>query len=193
MDNPRQFFEQSVTAMMERLYGTAMRFTRDPMNAEDLLAETLEKAWKNLSSLEDPEKFEGWIMRILSNSFISQWRKNKTHDKVFDDDVEACDLDETQSLYAKLHQPFLLWWGTPEQAFLNNLVQEDIEKALDSLPDHYRVVVIMVQLMGFSYEEVANKLEVPVGTVRSRLNRARNQLQEALWQHSKQADFTSAS
>ena len=184
----REFFEQSVSRLLDRLYGVAMRYTRNPTDAEDLIAESLEKAWKNLDSLEQREQFDGWLMRILSNTFISQWRRTKTHDKIFDDDSCADDLDDTNSLYARLHQPFLLWWGTPEQAFLNNLLKEEISHALDRLPDGYRIVVVMVQLLGCTYEEVAKELEVPVGTIRSRLNRGRKLLQDYLWQYAEQGE-----
>lgn len=186
------FFESAVTALMDRLYGAAMRFTRDPTNAEDLVAEALAKAWKSIDKLEDRKRFDGWMMRILSNTYISQWRHQKIHDEIFEDDLRADDLDDTQSLYARLHQPFLLWWGTPEQTFVNNLLNEDIEKALDELADGYRIVVVMVEMLGFTYDEVAEALEIPVGTVRSRLNRGRRQLQNALWEHARDAGIVSS-
>ncbi|MEM7290786.1 MAG: sigma-70 family RNA polymerase sigma factor [Pseudomonadota bacterium] len=181
------FFESAVTRLMERLYGAAMRFTRNASDAEDLMSEALEKAWNNLDSLQDREKFDGWMMRILSNTYISQWRRQKVRDTIFDDESCPHDLDDKNSLYAKLHQPFLLWWGTPEQTFVNNLLIEDIARALDEISEAYRDVVVMVEVLGFSYEEVANDLEVPVGTVRSRLNRGRRMLQDALWQNARDA------
>ena len=188
----RQFFETAITRLMDRLYGTAMRLTRNGSDAEDLLAESLEKAWGNLSNLDSREKFDGWMMRILSNTYISNWRRNQVHQKIFDDDVDTEEVDDTHSLYARLHQPFLLWWGTPEQTFLNNLLKEDIERAMDQLPEGYRIVVLMVQILGYSYEEAAEELNVPVGTIRSRLNRGRSQLQDALWHHAKEAERQSA-
>lgn len=176
------FFADGVSRLMDRLYGAAMRFTRNKDDAEDLVADTLEKAWHKLDTLDDRENFDGWIMRILSNTYISQWRRNKTRAEIFDDEPCTHDLDDRDSLYAKLHQPFLLWWGTPEKTFLENLMIEDIDRALGKIPDAYREVVIMVEVLGFRYEEVAQQIEVPIGTVRSRLNRARRMLQDALWQ-----------
>jgi RNA polymerase sigma factor (sigma-70 family) len=184
------FFESAVTRMMDRLYGAAMRFTRNSSDAEDLMAESLEKAWNKLETLQDRDKFDGWIMRILSNTYISQWRRQKLREEIFDDSCCPHDLDDKSSLYAKLHQPFLLWWGTPEQTFVNNLLIDDIEKALDGISDVYREVVVMVELLGFRYEEVAVELEVPVGTVRSRLNRGRRMLQKALWENARDAGIT---
>jgi len=187
----KAFFEQAVGRLMDRLYGTAMRFTKNPVNAEDLLADTLVKAWKSFDSLESLENFDGWIMRILTNTYISQWRKLKSSEKLFEQGLPVDDLDDTHSLYARLHQPFLLWWGAPEQSFVNNLLAEDIERAIDQLPEAYRMVVIMVEVLGFSYNEASASLEVPVGTIRSRLNRGRKQLQNALWQNAEDAGLVS--
>ena len=191
-NDKHRFFEQAASALMDRMYAAAMRFTRNAADAEDLMATTLEKAWNSLDTLEDRERFDGWVMRILSNTYISQWRRVKRHQEVFDDDACPHDLNDTDSLYAKLHQPFLLWWGTPEQKFVNNLLAEDIQQALDSISDAYRDVVLMVEVLGYTYDEVAEALEVPVGTVRSRLNRGRRLLQQALWQNARDAGLAAA-
>ena len=187
------FFENAVSNLMDRLYGTALRFTRNASDAEDLLATTLEKAWSCLDSLADLDRFDGWIMRILSNTYISEWRREKTRQQIFDDEPCPHGLEDKDCLYAKLHQPFLLWWGTPEQKFVNNLLAEDIERALDDIPDAFREVVLMVEVLGFTYEEVANSMNVPIGTVRSRLNRGRRLLQDALWQNARDAGIVKQS
>ncbi len=189
----REFFESAVSRLMDRLYGTAMRFTRNASDAEDLMAESLEKAWNSLDGLQDRNSFDGWMMRILSNTYISQWRRQKSYDEIFDDDPCTADLDDRNSLYAKLHQPFLLWWGTPEQTFINDLLVEDIERALDAISDAYREVVVMVEILGFTYKEASESLEVPIGTVRSRLNRGRRILQAALWQNARDAGIVTHS
>lgn len=183
----RAFFESAVARLMDRLYATALRFTRDPADAEDVMAEALIKAWTSIHSLADRASFDGWMMRILSNTFVSQWRRKRCRDELFDDAVGTDDLDDGNSLYARLHQPFLLWFGTPEQTFVNELLKEDIERALDALADGYRAVVVMVEILGFSYAEVAEELGIPLGTVRSRLNRGRRQMQDALWPHAREA------
>ncbi|MCC4117319.1 sigma-70 family RNA polymerase sigma factor [Aromatoleum toluclasticum] len=172
----RTFFCAAVEALTDRLYGTALRFTRNPAAAEDLVAETVAKAWMHLPQLEDRVCFEKWIFRILANTFFSQCRHAR------EDPVDPCDGDDAGfSIFDRLHQPFLLWWGNPEQELIHKLLCEDIDRALAALPDCYRAVVIPVDLLGYSYAEVAEMLAVPVGTVRSRLNRARAQLQRALW------------
>lgn len=102
------------------------------------------------------------------------------------------DEEPAFSLFERLHQPFLLWWGTSEQEFLNKILRDDLERALDALPEVFRLPVILSDLEGFSYQEIADILHVPVGTVRSRLARGRSQLQRALWQQAREAGFSSA-
>lgn len=176
---------------MDRLYGTALRLTRNPDEAEDIVAETVSKAWRKLDDLQDPDRIEGWLFQILNNTFISAWRRKQCRQarevELDPDDRDATDEVANFSLYGKLHQPFLLWWGTPEDQFLNGLLRDDIERALDSLPDSFRVVVVLVEIQGCTYEETAQLLDIPLGTVRSRLNRARGLLQKALWEQARDA------
>ena len=171
---------------MDRLYGTALRLTGNPDDAEDVVAEAVGKAWSKLDDLRDLESMEGWLFRILNNSFVSLWRRRKTRDEVEREAVETSDAGGF-SLFQQLHQPFLLWWGTPEQQFLNDVLQEDLQKALDALPDGFRVVIVLVEVQGYTYEEVSGLLEIPVGTVRSRLSRGRALLQKALWKQASEA------
>ncbi|MDH5436448.1 MAG: sigma-70 family RNA polymerase sigma factor, partial [Gammaproteobacteria bacterium] len=93
----------------------------------------------------------------------------------------------------RLHQPFLLWFSNPEIEFVNNLMKEDIQRALDGLHESYRVVVVLADVEGFKYTEIAEMLEVPVGTVRSRLARGRSYLQKALWHHAKELGLEATS
>jgi RNA polymerase sigma-70 factor, ECF subfamily len=181
---PRRFFEAETERLLNRLYGTALRLTRDAADAEDLTAEALAKAWSKLDQLQDRQSFEKWIFRILVNTFLSEKRRRR--EEPAGDVASEADAADGFSLFAQLHQPFLLWWGNPEQDFLNKLLREDIEAALEKLPEAYRVVVILVEIHGLSYEEVASTLEVPIGTVRSRLNRGRSLLQRSLWRQAGQ-------
>ena len=192
----KAFFEEQVTRLMDRLYGTALRLTRDPDDAEDIVAETVSRAWSRLDSLREPERFEGWIFHILHNTFVSAWRHRKYRGRFEtspEDERAGDDAGEEEfSLFRKLHQPFLLWWGTPENEFLNELLREDIQRAIDSLPATFRVAVVLVEIEGYTYQEVADLLEVPLGTVRSRLYRGRALLQRALWEQARDAGLTSA-
>ena len=178
---------------MKRLYGTAMRLTRNAADAEDLVAESIAKAWAKLDELRERDKFDGWLLRVLANTYISNWRHRRAELELTDEGAAEDETSEDAYLYTKLHQPFLLWWSTPEQAFVNNLLRSDLQSALDSLPDAYRVVVVMVEVLGHSYGEVAETLDLPVGTVRSRLNRGRRLLQQSLWTHAQQAGLRGAS
>lgn len=188
----RRWFAAQVEHLTDRLYGTALRLTRNPEQAEDLVAETVVKAWARLGELRDPQAFQGWIQRILSNTFVSEWRRRRACPEVAVAAPCEENADEPFSLYEKLHQPFLLWWSDPEERLMAHLLREDLERALDALPEAYRVVVVLVDVQGHSYPEAAEALRVPVGTVRSRLNRARSQLQRALWQHAQEAGLVKA-
>jgi RNA polymerase sigma-70 factor (ECF subfamily) len=183
----RHFFAAEVHRLTDRLFGTALRLTCNRADAEDLVADTVAKAWARLPELRDPQCFEAWIQRILSNTFVSQWRHRRASPEVtIEPDEEGEESDEF-SLFEKLHQPFLLWWSNPEEMVTNKLMREDMERALDNLPDCFRVAVVLVDVQGYAYGEAAELLGVPVGTVRSRLSRARALLQRALWKHAQDA------
>jgi RNA polymerase sigma-70 factor (ECF subfamily) len=183
----RGFFEEKVTGLLDQLFGAAMRLVKNRDDAEDLVAEAVTKAWASRRSLKDPENFRPWIFRILTNTFISDCRKRAVRPQTETFAENPSDAETAFSLFEELHQPFLLWWGNPEKEFLNKLLRGDLEKAVDALPEHFRIVVVLSDLEGFSYQEMAEILKVPVGTVRSRLARGRGLLQKALWRHAKEA------
>jgi RNA polymerase sigma-70 factor (ECF subfamily) len=184
VDNQRkQWFEEQISEVLDDLYGAALRLAKNRADAEDLVGEAVAKAFKNLDALKDLKAFRGWIFRILSNCFISECRKRKTRSETSVDFADEESEEGDFWLFDKLHQPFLLWWGNPEQAFLNELLRDDLVSAIDELPHDFRVVLVMAELEGLSYQDIADTLEVPVGTVRSRLSRARSILQKTLWEH----------
>lgn len=176
------WFERDVVQLLPALLAAARRLTRDHADAEDLVAETVARAWRRLDTLRDRATFRGWIFRILTNCWTSECRRTASRpvlEPLFDD-AEA----ESFSLFEKLHQPFLLWWSSnPEQEFLSKLLREDLEAAVDALPDAFRIVVVLADVEGFTYRDIADSLDVPVGTVRSRLARGRALLQKRLWMH----------
>ncbi len=186
----RRCFEQEVSRLMNRLYGTALRLTRNPADAEDIVAEAVGRAWSKLDELRDIGQLEGWLFRILNNTFVDAWRRRKNRQDR-EDTLEGTEFDTPGapdfSLFQQLHQPFLLWWGTPEEHVLDGLLREDIERALDDLPDEFRMVIMLVEVQGYSYQEAGELLQVPLGTVRSRLSRARGLLQKSLWQQAREA------
>jgi len=181
----REWFERTVLELLPELFGTALRLTRNRADAEDLVADTVARAWSHLGELADRARLRGWLFRILTNAFLSARRmdaRRGVHESL--DDNEAGD---GFSLFERLHAPILLWWGSPEQSFLDKLLREDLARAVEALPEPFRLVVVFADMHGCSYEEIAEMLSVPIGTVRSRLARARGLLQRALWTHAQEA------
>jgi len=173
--------------MLDMLYSTAVRLTRNPADAEDLVAEAVAKALANLDSLKDPSCLRGWVFRVMHNTHTSMCRKRSVRREVSLNEATDDDDEGDFWLFERLHQPFLLWWGNPEQVFLDNVLRDDIVRALDKLPENYRMVVIMADVEELTYEEIGEALGVPVGTVRSRLSRGRSMLQKTLWHQAKEA------
>lgn len=178
---------EAIEDVLDDLFGAALRLCRNKADAEDLVSDAIEKAIRNLGSLQSRDKFRPWIFRILTNGFYTECRKRKVRQETSLSEYSEDD-DEEFWLFDKLHQPFLLWWGNPEQEFVNKLLREDLIKAMDELPENFRVVLVLSELDGFSYNEIASIVDVPIGTVRSRLSRARSMMQKSLWQYSNVAD-----
>jgi len=182
----KDFFEKQVLSLLGALQGVARRLTCNDAEAEDLVAETVARAWRARESLESEAAFRAWIFRILNNTFLSDMRRAGARPRTESID---CDEDDEEgarfSLFEQMHQPFLLWFGNPEQEFVDKLLREDLERALAELPEHHRVVVILSDVEECNYAEIAEILSIPIGTVRSRLARARGALQKLLWRHAR--------
>jgi RNA polymerase sigma-70 factor (ECF subfamily) len=188
----RKAFEDQVLELFGTLHGVARRLTCNDADAEDLVAETVARAWRARDTLQDQTAFRAWIFRILHNTFISERRRVAARGEV---PFDACDEDEDSaafSIFEQMHQPFLLWFSNPEQQFLDKVLREDLERALCTLPEHYRIVVVLADLEEFTYPEIAEALDIPVGTVRSRLARARSVLQKILWESAKAYNLSAA-
>lgn len=189
----RSFCEQEISGLLDRLFATALRLTRQRSDAEDLVADTVVKALDSLDTLRDRACFRGWLFRILHNTFVSGCRARAARpEDCFSALQPGADDDEAFWLFDRLHQPFLLWWGNQEQAFVDQLLAEDLVQAIDALPESYRMVVVLADVEGFSYREIAQALDIELGTVRSRLSRGRSLLQKALWEHAQEAGLVTA-
>jgi RNA polymerase sigma-70 factor (ECF subfamily) len=181
----KAWFTHRIGENMDALYGTALRLTRKPADAEDLVADCVEKAWRSIDSLKDRQRFRPWIFRILHNNYISEYRKQS----VRPDEVAFEETPEDDKGYTIVpwlnEQPdeFLKWWAQPETAFFKELVADSVVDALQALPEVFRVTILLVNVEGLTYDEAAEALGVPPGTVRSRMKRGRTMLQKALWQH----------
>jgi RNA polymerase sigma-70 factor, ECF subfamily len=180
----REFFEKQLLELLGPLQGVARRLTGNEADAEDLVADTVVRALRALDTLECEAAFRSWMFRILNNTFISDCRKAGARPRTESMDLEPAEGEDGAefSLFEQMHQPFLLWFSNPEREFLDKLLREDLERALAALPEHHRVIVVMSDLEECSYAEIAEALCIPIGTVRSRLARARGALQKALWE-----------
>lgn len=181
-DSASTWFEERVVALLPELLSAARYMADSRADAEEVVAEAVARAWERREDLRDRDSFRGWLFRILRNCYLGRRRRRERRP----DEVPLPDEGEDSpsfSLYERLHQPFLLWWGNPEDRFLDRLLREDLEEALEELPEIHRSVIVLADVQGFTYAEIAEVLEVPVGTVRSRLSRARSRLQKALWEH----------
>lgn len=188
-DELKSFFTAAIEENMQSLFSVARRLTQNISDAEDLVAESVTKAWSVLHSLEDRSRIRPWLFRIMHNRFISDYRKKSVRPSETCYDELDDDPDDQQVANLLMHQPndFLVWWANPEREFTNTLLGEDLMAAIDSLPESFRIIVELINIEGFSYDEAAEALNISPGTVRSRMNRGRTLLQKALWQHAQDA------
>lgn len=175
---PPPTFEALLTPLLGPAYGAALHLTRNPADAEDLVQEAALLACRGFGSFEQGTNFKAWFFRILANCFYSKYRKRKREGTVVE-------LEDTPELYlycqtaaVGLHRQT----DDPATVVMGKLDTEQVSAAIDALPEEYRVVATMYFMQDFSYQEIADMLGIPVGTVRSRLHRGRHMLQKALWQ-----------
>ena len=180
-------FEAQALPHAESLYHTALRLTRNPSDAEDLVQEVFFKAFRSLHQFESGTNARAWLFKILMNTHISSYRKQAK-----DPTMGGYDDVEEFSLYSQVHDRATSLTDTPE-GILDKFLDADIRKAIDTLPDAFRDVVMLVDIEGFSYKEASDILEVPVGTIMSRLFRSRKLLQKALWEYAVEYGYVSPS
>ncbi len=185
----KAWFSRSVEACMDSLYGLAMRLTRNGADAEDLVADAVARAWSAIATLEDRGRVRAWLFRILHNCYISDYRKKSVRPVEWSYDERSVDGEEDDlALWlGEQSDEFLVWWANPEREFANRLLGQDIMAAIEELPEVFRTVITLVTIEGLPYDEAAEILGVPPGTVRSRMKRGRTLLQKALWEHGKDA------
>ena len=185
----KHWFGQRIEEHLDALYSFALRLTRNAADAEDLVAESVTKAWSAIGTLDDRDRFRPWMFRILHNRFISDYRKKAARpaEVTFEELSVYGDEGEIEPVLVQQPEEFLAWWANPEQAFVNILLGNDIIVAIERLPEAFRIVVLLINVEGLSYDEAAQVLDVSPGTIRSRMNRGRMLLQRALWEHAKEA------
>jgi RNA polymerase sigma-70 factor (ECF subfamily) len=192
-DGTKARFSRHIETNLESLFRLALRLTRNSADAEDLVAEATTKAWSAIDSLEDETRFRPWIFRILHNCYISDYRKKSVRpiESAYEESPSADDDSEIACLLIRQPDEFLNWWANPEREALNSVLGKDLMSAIESLPESFRIVVVLINVEGLSYDETAEVLGVSSGTARSRMNRGRTLLQKALWQHAQDAGLIS--
>jgi RNA polymerase sigma-70 factor (ECF subfamily) len=176
-------FEAEAVPHMDLLYNFALRTTGDPDDARDLLQETFLKAYRFWDKYEKGTNIRAWLFRIMKNSYINRYRKETREPGMVDyEDVEnfydsiRADSTDTNDLQEKL---------------FGNILGDEVTQALQSLPEDFRTVVILADIEGLSYEEIAEFLNCPIGTVRSRLHRGRKMLQTQLYDYARERGLIS--
>ncbi len=170
----RARFERDVLPILPNLYGAALRLTRNPADAEDLIQETSLRAFRGFAGFEEGTNLRAWMYRILTNTFINTYRKKQRQPvTVADDELEDW------YLYDRLGESGVE--ASAESEVLERIPDEDVQRALEELPEIFRMAVLLADVEGFSYKEIAEILDIPIGTVMSRLHRGRKALQKALW------------
>jgi RNA polymerase sigma-70 factor (ECF subfamily) len=174
-------FEREAMPHADLLYNFALRMTNDRADAEDLLQETFLKAFRFWDSYEQGTNIRAWLFRILRNSYINRYRKTSK-------EPDTVDYEEIQNYYTSVRAESADPNDLQESLF-GNLLEDDVQTAIADLPDDFRTVVILSDIEGLTYEEIADFVDCPVGTVRSRLHRGRRLLRGKLFEYARQRGY----
>jgi RNA polymerase sigma-70 factor (ECF subfamily) len=167
-------FEAEALPLLPGLYSAAFRLTRNAADAEDLVQETFLRAYRGFHQFEPGTNLKAWLYRILTNTFINSYRKKQR-------EPQTDSLDETEDWYLYSRMAERGTEPSAEASVIESLPDEDVQEALSSLPEQFRIAVLLADVEGFSYKEIAEITEVPIGTVMSRLHRGRKALEKRLW------------
>ena len=163
---------------MPSLYTAALRMTRNPADAEDLVQETYLKAYRSFDSFQEGTNLKAWLYKILTNTFINSYRARRRR-------PEQTELDDVEDLYLyrRLGGLEAVAAGrSAEEEVMDLFTDAEVKDALESLPEQFRMAVLLADVEGFSYKEIADIMDVPIGTVMSRIHRGRRALQKALYE-----------
>jgi len=169
-------FETEAMPFLNQLYGAALRLTRNPADAEELVQETFLRAYRAFDQFQSGTNLKAWLYKILTNTFISSYRKKQREPQTV-----SADANEDFNLYDRMVESNL----TPEAELLDRIPDEEVKAALEGLPEQFRTAVLLADVEGFSYQEIADITGVAIGTVMSRLHRGRKALQRALWEYAR--------
>src|SRR5579875_1556028 len=175
----RARFSELTMEHMPALYSAALRMTRNPADAEDLVQETFLKAYRSFDRFEDGTNLRAWLYKILTNTFINNYRAAKRR-------PEKADVEDVEDLYLYRRLGDLRagaggdFGRSAEDEVLDTITDDEVKQAIESLPEAFRIAVLLADVEGFSYKEIADITDVPIGTVMSRIHRGRKALQKAL-------------
>ena len=181
MADPATFAELAMP-YMSALYAAAMRMTRNPADAEDLVQETYLKAYRGFGGFTEGTNLKAWLYRILTNTYINSYRSKKRR-------PDETELDEAEDLYLyrRLGGLEAVAAGrSAEDELMDFFTDQEVKDAIEALPDQFRIAVLLADVEGFSYKEIAEIVDVPIGTVMSRLHRGRKALQKRLFDFASQ-------
>src|SRR5512143_1434112 len=168
-------FERQAMAHIDSLYGAAYRLTRNPRDAEDLVQDSLLRAYRFWDSFQQDSNCKAWLLRIVTNTFINEYQRKKRSREVLD--AASAEQDATDGVLMHTEASDR---QSPERTLVERSVSDDVQRALDALPDDFRTAVVLCDVEGLSYKEIAEIMECPVGTVMSRLFRGRKLLAASL-------------
>lgn len=178
-DDRRREFEREALPHLDALYGLALRLTGgDEARSEDLVQDAVLKAWRSWDRFETGTNCRAWLMTILRNTFINEFRRDKSRPNPVEYE-EVAERPPGDSLFE----------ADPEGRIFERIIDEEVIGAIQALPDDFRVPVVLADIEGLAYQEIADLLEIPVGTVKSRLFRARKRLQEDLYAYAVEMGF----
>ena len=180
--NTKEQFTSDAMQYAPQLFSTALRMTRNRSDAEDLVQETYIKGWRSFHTFEKGTNLRAWLFRIMTNTYINKYNAQKRKGT----EVELDDIEEL-FLYKRLgsiDQSQLS--SSAEDQMLNLFTDDEVKNALESLPEDFRVPVLLSDVDGFSYKEISEMLEIPIGTVMSRLHRGRKAMQKMLYEYARE-------
>jgi RNA polymerase sigma-70 factor (ECF subfamily) len=170
-------FAEMAMEYMPSLYTAALRMTRNPSDAEDLVQETYLKAYRAFNSFTEGTNLKAWLYRILTNTYINAYRAKKRR-------PEESDIDDLENFYLYRRLGGLEGASagrSAEDEVLDHFTETEVKEAIEALPEQFRMAVLLGDVEGFSYKEIAEILDVPIGTVMSRLHRGRKAMQKRLY------------
>jgi RNA polymerase sigma-70 factor (ECF subfamily) len=182
VEQRRKRFEADALQYMNQLYSAALRYTKNPSDAQDLVQDTFAKAYVSFHQFEPGTNLKAWLYRILTTTFINTYRKDQRRPQLSDQELEDWQIADASSHTSDQGK-------SAEDVVLENLPDSDIKRALAEIPEEFRIAVYLADVEGFSYKEIAGIVGVPTGTVMSRLHRGRKQLREKLTDYARELGY----